>query len=67
MTTPTTTITFGEAEAAASDNLAGVEQQFTVHVPLLLHQLKKDAMKVRMADPQINFDLFSGLQPVKLK
>ena len=60
-------MTFGEAEAAASNNLGGVEQQFTVHVPLLLHQLKKDAMKVRMADPQINFDLFSGPHPVKLK
>ena len=57
MTAPPTTITFGKA--AASDNFAGVEQQFTVHVPLLLHQLKKDAMKVRMADPQINFDFLS--------
>ena len=45
----------------------GVEQQFTVHDPLVLHQLKNDAMKVRMADPQINFDLLSELQPVKLK
>ena len=51
-------MTFGEAEAAA--------QQFTVQVPLL-HQLKKDAMKARMADPQINFDLLLELQPVKLK
>ena len=51
-------MTFGEAEAAA--------QQFTEQVPHL-HQLKKDAMKVRMADPQINFDLLLELQPVKLK
>ena len=52
-------MTFGEAEATA--------QQFTVQVPLVLNQLKKDAMKARMADPQINFDLLLELQPVKLK
>ena len=50
---------FCEAEAAA--------QQFTVQVPLGLHQLKKDAMKARMADPKINFDLLFEMQPVKIK
>ena len=52
----TTTMTLSDAAT----------KQFTVHVPMVLHQLQKDAMKVKMADPLVMFNLLLEMGPVKL-